>query len=559
MPLVDMAASEAVELRKNNPVAGWGSRLTGNRVEPIAKPEFDAPFRFEPGEPIFTIGSCFARNMERELRALGFLTPVLDHLERPGLQDVRAPAINNYGTPSIYNELAWALGERPFVLEDHAVESSDGKFADLHMPTWLRSTSWNVLVRRRQAIQALYRTVTDCRVVIMTLGLVEVWYDTKTQGYVNQTPRPTALKRDPDRFRLHVLSFSETYDYLDRALDLIRRHGRPDVRVILTVSPVAMAATHRAQDVILANSYSKSVLRAAAETAVSEHDFVTYFPSYETCALSDRRYAWAGDLVHVTEDIIRLNVRRLLDRYSTVSSVGDEHEAEIAAGGAPAAVEWARKVRRASLDEAGRFFARYAAFGAEAPEFAIEHAGWLRDSGETASALAIIHAALLQVQEAGDDPLPLVVRKADLLRDLKRPQEAIDLLEPYAAVVRPYGEVWRALLSAAMDMDQSEPVLAILERHLQAVPAQTPARRSEVGRWLHQRGDNAGATRQFESALEYDADHAYTRLLYAEFLVTAGRADEARRQIEGVVPASPTEAHFLRKLTLALAETAPAN
>lgn len=55
------------------------------------------------GEKVFTIGSCFARNVETELMKVGFDVPVRRVLHDLGLG---SEVINNFGTPSIYNEMA---------------------------------------------------------------------------------------------------------------------------------------------------------------------------------------------------------------------------------------------------------------------------------------------------------------------------------------------------------------------------------------------------------------------------------------------------------------------
>jgi hypothetical protein len=96
----------------------------------------------------------------------------------------------------------------------------------------------------------------------------------------------------PDRFELHVLDYTDTITYLQHAFELLAGNKRPDSRVILTVSPVALNSSYRAGiDVITANACSKSVLRAAAEEIVAKFDFVEYFPSYESVTLSRRDLA----------------------------------------------------------------------------------------------------------------------------------------------------------------------------------------------------------------------------------------------------------------------------
>lgn len=87
-------------------------------------------------------------------------------------------------------------------------------------------------------------------------------------------------------------------------------------RVILTVSPVPLQATFTASDVAVANTYSKSVLRAAVEPLVARHDHIEYFPSYESVILTDRSIAYVDDQVHVEGAIVRFNVDRMIRRYA---------------------------------------------------------------------------------------------------------------------------------------------------------------------------------------------------------------------------------------------------
>ena len=206
MPLIRLSAAQAIENRKANPYGGWGDRASANRVEPVAKPGFRVPFKLKPGSRIFTVGSCFARNVEEELERRGFDLP----MRRVMLQNAPTAILNNYGTPSIYNEFAWAFGERPYVPEDQLVEVLPGKFADLHLSPTLRPEPLAQVMARRQAITDAYRQAADCPVVVMTLGLVETWYDTRSGCYLNVSPRPADLRNEPERFEIHVLSFEES-------------------------------------------------------------------------------------------------------------------------------------------------------------------------------------------------------------------------------------------------------------------------------------------------------------------------------------------------------------
>jgi hypothetical protein len=78
----------------------------------------------------------------------------------------------------------------------------------------------------------------------------------------------------------------------------------PSAQIVLTVSPVPLMATAEPGDhVISATTYSKSVLRVAAECLRKRFENVHYFPSFEiiTGNFSRGRY-YAQDLRSVTEE-----------------------------------------------------------------------------------------------------------------------------------------------------------------------------------------------------------------------------------------------------------------
>lgn len=315
-PLYEISGLEALAIHDANPVAHWGRRDEPNRVEPIATPEFDTAFQFEAGESIFTIGSCFARNIEQNLMELGFDVPIRNLFKRPDFLSINPAVINNFGTPSIYNELSWALDpDAHFDTANNIVEIANGKYIDLHVIPSERPASFEKIVSIRKALTEVTKAVARCRVVIMTLGLVELWYDIENQLYLNATLMPSLIRKYPGRFSLRVLDFNTTKYYLDRALDVLKHYSRPDQQILLTVSPVPMSSTFRNQDVMVANTYSKSLLRTVTEHIVMERPNVHYFPSYESIILSDRKEAFQNDMKHVTDKLIKLNIRRMTDAY----------------------------------------------------------------------------------------------------------------------------------------------------------------------------------------------------------------------------------------------------
>jgi hypothetical protein len=94
----------------------------------------------------------------------------------------------------------------------------------------------------------------------------------------------------------------------------------PKAKIILTVSPVPLVATQEQQHVLVATTYSKSVLRVAADEVARIHDHVQYFPSYEiiTGPHASGRY-FAADLRSVTEEGVDHVMRVFMSRMTEQS------------------------------------------------------------------------------------------------------------------------------------------------------------------------------------------------------------------------------------------------
>ena len=173
-------------------------------------------------------------------------------------------------------------------------------------------------------VEEVYRQVPRCRVVVITLGLAEAWFDQKVDLYMNGAPPTPVALAEPKRFRLDVLSVAEILAALEAIHDLLKRRGHPEVRILLTVSPVPFKATFTGRDAISANAYSKSALRAAAESFVLGHDNVDYFPSYEVVTHTPRSAAFIQDNRHVTASVVNEIVDRVIDAYTVDKETPDE-------------------------------------------------------------------------------------------------------------------------------------------------------------------------------------------------------------------------------------------
>lgn len=541
MPLVSLHSAQATQTRKQNRFAGWGSRNEENRVEPIAEPAFKVPFYLEQGEPIFTIGSCFARNVESELLNRGFRIPIRELLESPEFESLPPEIINNFGTPSIFNEFAWAFGRKHYEEDANIVEVGENKFVDLHMVNSIRPCPRDVVIKRRRGLIEATRTLSECRVLIITLGLVELWWDAETQDYLNTTPLPSVLKRWPKRFRLDVLNFDECYTFLHEALDIAFENGPEDLKVILTVSPVPMMATHRNVDVITANSYSKSVLRTVAEQLVSEHDRITYFPSFETVTLSDRRVSWTDDFVHVSRDMIALNVERMVNAYTNRSTETQAvlPQLDTEAAESADAILLTERARLARLSDDREFFDANADHAETSPSFALEYIRFLLQSRRYD-----------EILDRTTDPKVAEATKIRALAFIGKgnPESALETIRPLCLSGLKGHEHWRIYVQSAVQLQSEDAIRTAEQEWLATRPRDRGTVLSVTGRAFQRIRKHKLAIKRLNRAVKFPESTDTTVIDYATSLIALRDHEAAKEVLEGLTGSTEWQIKQIRKL-----------
>jgi hypothetical protein len=211
------------------------------------------------------------------------------------------------------NELRWAAGIQAFP-EASFVEEQEGRWVDLQVIPEIPPAPRTEVASRRGALRDLFGAAFDCRVILLTLGLVEAWFDEETGVFLNRAPGFWTVKRNPGRFTFHVLDGASNREALEEIRGLLlARDG--DRRFVVTVSPVPLSETFSGNDVLVANTYSKATLRTVAGDFARAHPDVDYFPSYEIASLSDRRVAFQEDLHHVHPAVVDVIVSTFLKCY----------------------------------------------------------------------------------------------------------------------------------------------------------------------------------------------------------------------------------------------------
>jgi hypothetical protein len=319
----EIQIKDAVRNATDNPESRWPSREASNRLEPFCWPALRPKFKLQPASTIFTIGSCFARSIEKYLGALGFRLPTVQFFNqnRDQLAGTDISVLNRYTPAAIYQELKWVRGildrddqVRMEDIEPFLLDVGRGQVCDLgRLPFHELGTTPEQALCDRRLLYGLFRPAFDCDAVVITLGLIECWWDRQHQQYVEFSRH---LARHPDRFAFRRLDYPTALDYVQQTVHILNRDRR--VPILLTTSPVPLNRTFTADDVIVANMYSKSVLRAVAEVVRAGSDFVDYFPSYESVMLSRDKSVWMDDLIHVQPGFVSSIMLRVMRSYVAI-------------------------------------------------------------------------------------------------------------------------------------------------------------------------------------------------------------------------------------------------
>jgi hypothetical protein len=262
----------------------------------------------------FCIGSCFARNIEEHLIYRGrkvlskrLIAPKHEAPARPN------GMVNKFTSMSILNELRW-VADKPVVDEGLFEETASG-WHDLQLAPGIAPVSLERAIERRHyLIDTYFSRVAEASVIIITLGLNEVWLDKRSGCYLNCAPSYTSTRRDEGRYSLVVTDVAQNLEELEGIRAMLKLLNR-EVKMIVTVSPVPMGATFTGVDVAIANTRSKSVLRVAAEQFSQAHDDVDYFPSYDIVTLAPRSEAYGADCLHVTDAVVGMIMTMFLASY----------------------------------------------------------------------------------------------------------------------------------------------------------------------------------------------------------------------------------------------------
>jgi hypothetical protein len=291
-------------------------------VDPVIRPKF----KISQTDKVVTAGSCFAQHIARYLSQSGFSYFVTE-TAHPLIQGKYSETYNygvfsaRYGNVYTSRQLLQLLKRAYSVFqpsEDMWVRK-DGRVFDPFRPEIEPhgfSSIPEYVAHRRQHLAAVRRAIEEMDIFVFTLGLTETWISKIDGAAYPLCPGVAAGTFDADKYAFVNLGASDVIADMREAIALIRTRN-PGAKFILTVSPVPLIATAEDRSVLVSTTYSKAVLRVAAEELSQGSDDIAYFPSFEIITGNHARGSYFGsDLRDVTEAGVAHVMRLFMKHYA---------------------------------------------------------------------------------------------------------------------------------------------------------------------------------------------------------------------------------------------------
>ena len=307
--------------------AFWRQSVADTQL-PEVDPVVTTPFVLSRDDRIAAAGSCFAQHIGRYLAAANLqylITEEAHPLADPetakefGYGVYTARFGNLYTARQLRQLFARAYGT--FRPRDDVWREPDGSYVDPFRPR-IQPKGFPTLAEyeadRAQHFACVRRAFETLNVLVFTLGLTECWVSRDDGAAYPLCPGVAGGTFDQERHQFHNFTVDEIVADLTGFMTDLRRVN-PGARLILTVSPVPLIATASERHVLVATTYSKSVLRVAAEVVSRTVEGAAYFPAYEIVSGNYTRGRYfASDLRSVTEDGVRHVMSVFLRHYAGI-------------------------------------------------------------------------------------------------------------------------------------------------------------------------------------------------------------------------------------------------
>ncbi|EGV28541.1 GSCFA domain protein [Thiorhodococcus drewsii AZ1] len=277
----------------NLPKTSFWSAAVAKSATTVPQNLYKKKWSIDKKDQIATAGSCFAQHIGRHLRENAYrvmdVEPppqglLITDQKRFGFSIYSARYGNIYTVRQLLQLAKEAFSE--WLPGEIVWEGKNGRYYDAFRPgvepDGLGSPE-EVLAHRAYHLGRVRELFEKMDLFIFTLGLTEAWMHKESGTVFPTAPGTIAGTFDPSRYKFKNFLFEEVRHDFNTFKKIIheKQIKKNKCKFILTVSPVPLTATASDKHVMLATTYSKSVLRAVAgQLSMHQHD-IDYFPSYE--------------------------------------------------------------------------------------------------------------------------------------------------------------------------------------------------------------------------------------------------------------------------------------
>lgn len=306
------------------------SAIEKHKLDPVV----DTKFQISASDYIATAGSCFAQNISNALVEKGFsylvteenLDVAPDERKRRNYGVYSARYGNIYTVRHLLQLLAEAVDERR--PQDIVWKRADGKLVDALRPTIEPDgfpTEAALFESRYYHLKCIVEMIQKADVLVITLGLTEGWRSRKDGTVYPLAPGVSGGVYNSQEHEFVNFTVFEVTEDLRKALALLK-HINNRLRIILTVSPVPLIATYEKKHVLVSTTYSKAVLRVAAEEIERGKDWIDYFPSYEIITGNYSCSTYYADDFRDVNPVGVAHVMRVFMKHYTQELICSENE-----------------------------------------------------------------------------------------------------------------------------------------------------------------------------------------------------------------------------------------
>jgi hypothetical protein len=171
------------------------------------------------------------------------------------------------------------------------------------------------------------KDIENANILVYTFGVAPCFFDHEGKFFLAKGSR-IGLQRLANEYEFRMTSVEENVENILAIIDAVHAL-RPDIHIVLSLSPVPLALTFKQKSAVLADCLSKSTLRVAIESVCREAgDGVYYWPSFEIVrwlgAYVGGMYgAEDGTTSHISEGIISTIMKLFIEVFGDQSMIHD--------------------------------------------------------------------------------------------------------------------------------------------------------------------------------------------------------------------------------------------